>query len=405
MKKLQVFWQQAPERLICVGQLAEVDRRVYFEYDTDFLASSIEMSPFKLPLQGGLIEHRDLPFGPLPGLFDDSLPDGWGLLLMDRHFRRLGVAPGAVSPIERLAYLGMRAMGALTYHPPHEFEQDHQLLDLYALGKNAEAVYGGQAQDVLPQLARAGGSPGGARPKVLVGIKGGEIISGQDDLPEGFEAWIVKFASSQDMRDAGPLEYAYALMAQAAEIRMPSVQLLRVAEDRRHFCIRRFDRSTGNRRIHMHTFGNLVHANFRIPSTDYADLFKVTQILTRNHLDVLELFRRMVFNIVSHNRDDHAKNFAFLMDEQGQWSLSPAYDLTFSPGPGGEHSMTLLGEGRAPTRMHCLQLAEQCGMKRDMAVTIISQVNEVVTQWPKYARQAGCSRSITQQVKQSLGVL
>jgi serine/threonine-protein kinase HipA len=405
MKKLRVHWQQAPNTSICVGQLAALNSRIYFEYEPEFLGSGIELSPLKLPLQDGLIEHRDVPFGPLPGLFDDSLPDGWGLLLMDRHFRRLGVAPGAVSPIERLAYLGLRTMGALTYHPPHDLEQDHQILDLYALGKNAEAVYAGQVQDVLPQLERAGGSPGGARPKVLVGLKGSEVISGQDDLPEGFEAWIVKFSSPQDVRDAGPLEYAYALMAQAAEIRMPPVQLLEVAKNRQHFCIKRFDRSPGNHRIHMHTFGNMVHANFRIPSTDYADLFKVTQILTRNHQDTVELFRRMVFNIVSHNRDDHAKNFGFLMNEQGQWSLSPAYDLTFSPGPGGEHSMTLLGEGRRPARAHCLQLADQCGIKRDVALTIINQVNEVVQQWPQYAQQAGCSRKITQQVKQSLVVL
>ncbi len=405
MKKLKVLWQQSPNTSIYVGQLAEVQRRIYFEYEPDFIESGIQLSPFKCPLQGGLIEHRDHAFGPLPGLFDDSLPDGWGLLLMDRHFRRLDVAPAAVSPIERLSYLGLHTMGALTYHPPQDLEQDNQLLDLYALGKHAEAVYSGQTQEVLPQLERAGGSPGGARPKVLVGIKDNEVISGQDDLPDGFEAWIVKFASQQDVRNAGPLEYAYALMAQAAEIRMPPVQLLEVAKHRHYFCIKRFDRGPGNRRIHMHTFGNLVHANFRIPSTDYADLFKVTQVLTRNHQDTLKLFRRMVFNIVSHNRDDHAKNFAFLMDEQGQWSLAPAYDLTFSPGPGGEHSMTLLGEGRIPTRIHCLKLAEQCGIKRESALSIIDHTNEVTQKWPEYAQQAGCSRRIIQQVKQSLCLL
>ncbi len=405
MKKLQVLWQKSPSTSICVGQLAEVNRSIYFEYEPDFIASGVQLSPFKCPLQNGLIEHRDHAFGPLPGLFDDSLPDGWGLLLMDRHFRKLGVAPATVSPVERLAYLGLRTMGALTYHPPQDFEQDNQLLDLYALGKHAEAVYAGQTEEVLPQLERAGGSPGGARPKVLVGIKDNEVISGQDDLPEGFEAWIVKFASQQDVRDAGPMEYAYALMAQNAEIEMPPVHLLEVAEDCHYFCIKRFDRKSGNRRIHMHTFGNLVHANFRIPSTDYADLFKVTQVLTRDHQDTLKLFKRMVFNIVTHNRDDHAKNFAFLMDEQGQWSLAPAYDLTFSPGPGGEHSMTLLGEGRNPTRIHCLQLAERCGIKHDVASSIIDQINGVAKEWPRYAQQAGCSRRITQQVRESLCLL
>ena len=226
MKKLRVDWQRSPDDSICVGQLAESERRIYFEYDAAFAESGIQLSPFKLPLQGALIEHRDRAFGPLPGLFDDSLPDGWGLLLMDRHFRKLGVAPATVSPIERLAYLGLSTMGALTYHPPQDLEVDTQLLDLHALGKNAEAVFAGETQEVLPQLEQAGGSPGGARPKVLVGIKENKIICGQADLPEGFEAWIVKFSSRQDARDAGPLEYANALMARAANIQRPPIRLL-----------------------------------------------------------------------------------------------------------------------------------------------------------------------------------
>jgi len=405
MKKLRVDWQRSPDDSICIGQLAESERRIYFEYDASFAELGIQLSPFKLPVQGVLIEHRDHAFGPLPGLFDDSLPDGWGLLLMDRHFRKLGVAPATVSPIERLAYLGLSTMGALTYHPPQDLDVDTQVLDLHALGKNAEAVFAGESQEVLPQLEQAGGSPGGARPKVLVGIKENKILCGQADLPEGFEAWIVKFASRQDARDAGPLEYAYALMAQAIKIQMPSVRLLEAAKTRRYFGIKRFDRTAGNGRIHMHSFGNLIQANFRVPSTDYSDLFKVTQVLTRNHQDLLELFRRMVFNFVAHNRDDHAKNFAFLMDEQGQWSLSPAYDLTFSPGPGGEHSMTILGEGRTPTRSLCLQLAEQFGIKRRLALSVIDQVNEVVLCWPQYAQQAGCSKKVTLQVKKAICVL
>jgi serine/threonine-protein kinase HipA len=405
MKKLRVNWQRSPDDSICVGQIAESERRVYFEYDAAFAELGIQLSPFKLPLQGALIEHRDRAFGPLPGLFDDSLPDGWGLLLMDRHFRRLGVAPATVSPIERLAYVGSSTMGALSYHPPQALDVDHQLLDLHALGKNAEAVYAGETQEVLPQLEQAGGSPGGARPKVLVGIKENKIICGQADLPEGFEAWIVKFSSRQDARDAGPLEYAYALMARAAEIQMPPIRLLEVTKTRHYFASKRFDRTAGNGRIHMHTFGNLIHANFRIPSADYSDLFKVTQVLTRNHQDTLELFRRVVFNIVTHNRDDHVKNFAFLMDEEGQWSLSPAYDLSYAPGPGGEHSTTILGEGRAPTRSHCLQLAEQFGIKPRLALSLIGQVNEAVQQWPQYAQKAGCSKKVTQQVRKAICVL
>jgi len=158
-----------------------------------------------------------------------------------------------------------------------------------------------------------------------------------ENLPEGAEHWMVKFAARADARDAGPVEYAYSLMARAAGIEMPETRLFEVKHGRglrRYFGVRRFDRATGNRRIHIHTFANLIHANFRLPSTDYADLFQVTRLLTRNHRDLLRLFRLMVFNVAAHNRDDHAKNFAFMLDDRtDEWSLAPAYDLTHSLPP------------------------------------------------------------------------
>lgn len=408
MRELTVRLQRTPGDTLSVGRLAEQDHRIYFEYDDAFLDTGIELSPFKLPTQPGLIEHRDLSFGPLPGVFDDSLPDGWGLLLMDRHFRRQGIDPATLSPLDRLAYLGTRTMGALTYHPPSREQPEHDdlLIDLYDLGCNAEEVLEGDAAEVLPDLMRAGGSPGGARPKVLVGVHDNRIISGENDLPERFlasggEHWIVKFAARADARDAGPVEYAYSLMARAAGIDMPPTRLFEVKHGRsvrRYFGVQRFDRprnADGNRRIHMHTFANLIHANFRIPSTDYADLFKVTQALTRNHADLLRLFRLMLFNIAAHNRDDHAKNFAFTLDDQtGEWSLAPAYDLTHSPGPGGEHTTTILGEGRQPTRDHCLKLATQFGLKPRETSPIIDQVNAAITRWPHFADQASCTKKI-----------
>lgn len=400
MRDLTIKLQRTPGNTLTVGRLAEQDRRIYFEYDDAFLDTGIELSPFKLPAQPGLIEHADHAFGPLPGVFDDSLPDGWGLLLMDRHFRRQGIDPATLSPLDRLAYLGTRTMGALTYYPPsrEQPEHDDQLIDLYDLGHNAEEVLEGDAAEVLPELMRAGGSPGGARPKVLVGIQNDRIISGEDDLPAEYQHWIVKFAAKEDARDAGPVEYAYALMAHAAGIDMPPTRLFEFKHGRsvrRYFGVQRFDRADGNRRIHMHTFANLIHANFRIPSTDYADLFKVTQALTRNHADLLRLFRLMLFNIAAHNRDDHAKNFAFTLDDQtGEWSLAPAYDLTHSPGLGGEHTTTILGEGRQPTRDHCLKLAAQFGLKPRETSPVIDQVNAAITHWPRFADQATCTKKI-----------
>ena len=396
MKRLVVKLQRSPEDTVVVGTLVEQDRRIYFEYSAAFLEGGLELSPFKLPLGPHLIEHTDLAFGPLPGLFDDSLPDGWGLLLMDRHFRRQGIDPAVLSPLDRLSYLGTRTMGALTYHPPADVDRDDRLLDLHELGRNAEEVLAGDAVDVLPQLMRAGGSPGGARPKVLVGLKGEQVVSGEDDLPADYEHWMVKFSAKADVRDAGPIEYAYSLMAQAAGIDMPPTRLIEVKQGRnlrRYFAVRRFDRGPGNQRIHVHTFANLVHVNFRIPSTDYADLLKVTRLLTRSHRDVLRLFRLMVFNVAAHNRDDHAKNFAFLLDDRiGEWSLAPAYDLTYAVGPGGEHTTTLLGEGRDPAREHCLRLAEQAEIKPRDAERILNEVNDAVARWRGFADRACCTK-------------
>ena len=397
MKKLRVQLRRSPEESLPVGTLVDHDRRIYFEYDPAFLESGLELSPFKLPLRPGLIEHTDFRFGPLPGLFDDSLPDGWGLLLMDRYVRRQGLDPATFSPLDRLSYLGTRTMGALTYHPSLDIDRDDRLLDLHALGRNAEEVLTGKTVNVLPELLRAGGSPGGARPKVLVGLRGGQILSGEDDLPEDFEHWMVKFAVGADIRDGGPVEYAYSRMARAAGIEMPPTRLLEVKQGRslrRHFAVQRFDRGPSNHRTHVHTLANMVHADFRVPSADYVDLFKVARSLTRNHTDVLRLFRLMAFNVAAHNRDDHAKNFAFRLDDRaGQWSLAPAYDLTFSPGPGGEHSTTLLGEGRQPVREHCLLLAERVEIKREQATRILDEVSAAVARWRECADEACCTRT------------
>ncbi|MEE9404136.1 MAG: type II toxin-antitoxin system HipA family toxin [Algisphaera sp.] len=409
MKRVMVKLQRGPEDLLTVGTLAEQNNRVYFEYDAAFLNTGINLSPFKLAAGPGLIEHTDLGFGPLPGLFDDSLPDGWGLLLMDRHFRQQSVDPRVVSPLDRLAYLGARTMGALTYHPPMDEgkEKKGETLDLFKLGCHAEKVLDGDAAEVLPVLMRAGGSPGGARPKVLVGIQGDRVISGDEDLSRDFlanggEHWMVKFASKTEACDAGPVEYAYSLAAQEAGIEMPATRLFEVRQGRgvrRYFAVKRFDRfggcDGGNRRRHVHTFANLVHVNFRIPSADYADLFKVTRALTRNHGDVLRLFKVMVFNVAMHNRDDHAKNFAFVLDDEtGEWSLSPAYDLTFSTGPSGEHATTVMGEGKQPDREHCLKLAAQVGVGRSEAQRVFDKVNAAAALWPRFAQEAGCRAKV-----------
>jgi len=427
MKKLEVRFTRSPGESRHVGTLVEDHGRVYFQYAPEFLATGLNLSPFNLPFEAGLFEHADREFGPLPGVFDDSLPDGWGLLLMDRHFRSLGMNLAEISPLDRLSWLGTRTMGALTYHPPEDRENiDASVFDLHDLARQSQEVLAGDAVDVLPQLLRAGGTPGGARPKVLVGFNPatGGVISGEDDLPEGFEHWIVKFPAKTDGPDAGAIEYAYSLMAAAAGIDMPPARMFETSEGDRFFGVKRFDRD-GNRRYHVHTFGNLIQSNFRIPSADYADLLKATSLLTRNHRDVPRAFRRMVFNVLAHNRDDHVKNFAFILDDvtgsatlrqaqgseqsrgassppSGGWALSPAYDLLYTPGPGGEHTMTLAGEGRTPGRPHMIALAEQAGMSKPQANAVIDEVHAAVSRWNDYAAQAGASKAGAQQIAQFL---
>jgi serine/threonine-protein kinase HipA len=401
MKKLDVRFTRRSGEAMPVGTLAEDRSQVYFEYARDFLDTGLNLSPFRLPLQVGLFVHRDREFGPLPGLFDDSLPDGWGRLLMDRHFRALGRNLSEISPLDRLSWLGTRTMGALTYHPPADgADTDASVFDLHDLARQSQEILAGSAADVLPELLRAGSSPGGARSKVLVGFNPhtGYLLSGEGDLPDGFEHWIVKFAAETDEPDVGAVEYAYSLMARDAAIDMPPTRLFETSAGDRFFGIKRFDRA-GNRRHHVHSFGNLIQANFRIPSTDYADLLKATSLLTRSHQDVLRAFRRMVFNVLAHNRDDHVKNFAFLLDDTtGDWTLTPAYDLLYTPGPGGEHTMTLNGEGRTPGRAHMLHLAERADVSGREAAAIIEEARAAVARWPDLAAEAEVPKASARKV-------
>jgi len=198
-------------------------------------------------------------------------------------------------------------------------------------------------------------------------------------------------------------------MARESGIDMSPTRLFETSQGDRFFGIRRFDRGSagssqaGNRRYHVHTFGNLIHSNFRIPSADYTDLLKVTRVLTRNHQDVLRAFRRMAFNVLAHNRDDHVKNFAFLLDDTtGDWTLTPAYDLLFTPGPGGEHTMTVAGEGRTPDRSHMLRLAEQADMSHREANAIIREVQSAVSHWPTHATEAGLPAAAGRQIADGL---
>ncbi len=402
MKRLKVFLMLDERAEIFVGEIAEKDRKVFFQYHSDFLAGRFWLSPYKLPLEPDLFEHKDLEFGPIFGLFDDSLPDGWGLMLMDRYLRGRGVAVEDLSVLDRLSFLGSNTMGALVYQPPFLHDTENTAgFDLYDLYQQSQAVLTGKTRTVLAELMKAGGSPGGARPKGLAGSQGDRMISGEGILPEGYSHWIIKFNATDDFTDTGPVEYAYSMMARDCGIVMPETQLFPSEQGQRFFGTKRFDRD-GNKRYHVHTFGNLIHSNFRIPSCDYELFFRIINNLTKNQQDLVRGFRQMIFNVIANNRDDHVKNLAFIMNHEGEWSLSPAYDLTFSPGPGGEHTMTINGEGKSPSKIDIIHLAEKSGLKKNDTLSVIDEIAGIVSNWPTYAEHAGVSERSLKKIHQKI---
>ena len=362
MRKLNVFLKYTPAEPVMVGTLVETnDRKFLFEYDSKYLESGHNISPFKLDFSTGLQENKDSYPREGFGVFNDSLPDGWGLLLMDRFFRKSSRNIREISIIDRLAYIGSRGMGALAYEPAEKISSSgSDLLNLHELSRNSLEILQGKPCEVLPAMAGAGGSPGGARPKILVGFNGETLISGECELPDDFDHWIIKFRSENDLKDAGRIEYAYAQMAKDAGLNISDFRLFEDTHGHSYFGTKRFDRiNGGNRRLHTHTLSNLIHADFRIPSLDYEILLKMCSRLTGRYSDVRMCFRLMIFNILAHNRDDHGKNFSFLMDSKGSWSFAPVYDLIFSHGPGGEHSCTIAGEGRNPAMKDVMKLVHR----------------------------------------------
>jgi len=379
-----------------VGTLAIKNKKIYFEYDKDFLKTGIELSPYKLPLKSGLFRCDDDTFDGLWGLFNDSLPDGWGRLLMDRHLMRFGVNPHSLSPLDRLAYVGSHAMGALSYEPEREVENSIDTIVLDDLAESSTKILEGSSETLLDELLTLNGSSAGARPKVLVQISDDkkQIIYGRQVLQEGFSHWMVKFASSMDSPEIGAIEYAYSLMAREAGLDMPQTALLE-GKKGRYFAIKRFDR-VGDRRVHMHSVAGLTHSDFRFPTLDYDDLLKLTLHLTKNVQEVEKVFRLACFNLFTHNRDDHAKNFSFVMNEKGVWSFSPVYDVTFSHGIEGGHSTLYLGEGKNPTTEHLLELAKKHGIKKGKV--IIDEVREAVSDWASFAKDAKVSKKSWQSI-------
>lgn len=379
--------------IIPVGRLAIHERKIYFEYDTGFIKNGLELSPLRLPLKTGVQSFEPFLFEGLPGLFNDSLPDGWGRLLFDRSLRAKGITPEEISPLDRLAHVGMTGMGALVYEPEIEEEADKSAIDLDQLASGAQEVLDGEAPEVLQTLLSLNGSSGGARPKAIIGVdkERKNIIHGKNTSQTGYEPWIVKFPNSSDGLDSGAIEYVYAHMAKDAGLIMSDVHLFPAKRGSGYFATKRFDRD-GNNRVHVHSVCGLLHSDFRTPSLDYEDLIALTSSLTKDMREIERMFRQAVFNVLGHNRDDHSKNFSFIMDKAGAWKLSPAYDLTFSSGPRGEQSTMVMGEGKNPTETHLIKLGLDAKIDPKKITQIIEQTKHALSQWKTLAKNYGVSR-------------
>ena len=388
-----------------VGRLAIHKHQIYFEYDQNFIGYGLEISPFHLSLGSGVRRFNTPHFGGLPGVLYDCLPDGWGRLLIDRFVQSKDFFPSELSPLDKLAFVGIHGLGGLVFEPEKHIDCPHGEISLDTVFTHTQEILEGRSNNVLEELIVLNGSSAGARAKALIGLDDSRSHVKHPDanFPTGFSPWIVKFPNTQDGMDAGAIEYVYALMAKEAGIKMPDVHLFPAKKGAGYFAIKRFDKDAQTR-FHMHSACGLLHSDFRVPTLDYQDLISLTWMLTKDFRDVERMFRLAVFNVLACNRDDHAKNFSFLMDKKGTWNLSPAYDLTFSSGPGGEQSTLVLGEGLNPTVEHLVRLGEKASINNHLIPEIIDQTQTSLSKWSETARKFGVSRKKINSIKKKMKV-
>ena len=366
IKSLQVFYNEKK-----VGTVALMKNNIMaFEYDSNWITNGFSISPFSLSLKKQVFIPRIDPFDGLYGVFSDSLPDDWGRLLVDRMLNSQNINPREISQIDRLAIVGETGMGALSYKPEYNLLEDKDYQEDYDnLALSCKKILNTEYSADLDKLFKLGGSSGGARPKILTKIDN--------------EDWIIKFPSSSDDSNIGKLEYLYSVCAKKCKIDMPETKLFPSKISSGYFGIKRFDRkklSTGAiRKLHMISVSGLLETSHRIPNLDYNDLMQLTLNLTKSFEEVEKLFRLMCFNVFSHNRDDHSKNFSFIYNEDlNKWELSPAYDLTYSYSINGEHATTINGNGVNPGLNDILKVAEKIGLDKKKAEKIAIEIRETV---------------------------
>ena len=382
-----------------LGELVQDKKKIYFKYASNFIASGLEISPFKMKLSKAILSAETTPFNGLFGVFNDSLPDGWGQLLLDRTLISRGTLLNQITPLDRLAYVGSKGMGALIYKPAivSEYEYVNDIA-LDTIANNMNQVIAGASNEVLEELFNLGGSSGGARPKIFVGYHPitGDLIHGAETLPEGYEHWIIKFPAAIDPIDIANIEYAYYKMALDAGIEMNPCKLFNGKSGKQYFGTKRFDRENG-KRLHVHSASGLLHDNFRFSSLDYGHLMDAAFRLEKHTKAYEKILRLATFNVYAHNRDDHSKNVSFIMDTIGNWKFAPAYDLTFSHTSHGMHSTMVAGESSNPGKKQLQELADEFSVKNFNV--LLENVQNVIFDWTKYASTYGVLSETTQLIQ------
>lgn len=369
---------------------------IAFEYSDEAIKNGLELSSFRLPLNGSKL-RKDFPqhqMG-LPGPVYDAMPDGWGMLLMDRLFRRRGLNPARIGPLERLTYINTNAMGALSFEPVAPDLATAELhIPLEQLAAEVSEVVNGEGGEFLQKLLQLGGSPQGARPKALLyrNTKTGEFTT---VVAPNLEAWLIKFPAQKEHPEVCAIEAVYAECLRRCNINTPQTAYFNLSNGQAAFATKRFDRYTSSDhqselRIPMQSLAAFTGADYQTPGAlDYRNFLRATQMCTNDVREKAIAFKRIVFNVAFNNRDDHPKNFSYLMSRTGQWSLAPAYDVTFCEGPGGYHQMDVMGEALEINRKQLIALGEQEAELSTGAVNeIIDEICDLADGFPSIAKSS-----------------
>ncbi len=375
--------------IVEVGMLVEQNQQIYFRFIPSFLETDLDISPFKLKKTTEIIPALKEPFDGLFGVFNDSIPDGWGRLLLDRKLIESGRNPKEMGVLDRLSMLGKSAHGALIYEPESEDgKAKNELINLDLIAQDSEELLKTGNSSFLDQLYHLGGNSVGARPKILVNYNP-KLNQFLTQSKEEFEPWLVKFPALNDLKDVSRIEYAYYKMAIACGIEMSESKLFFSEKEKVFFGTKRFDRDNNNR-LHLHSACGLLHDDFRYSTMDYGHVMDAANRLENNLTACEKVLRLAAFNVYASNMDDHSKNVAFLMNESGNWCLAPAFDLTFSPSPGGYHSLSVANTYREIGKADLLKLATYFGIQNGNE--IIEQVKETLSNWKHFSSEIGINR-------------